>query len=63
MFRAKPNASIPMACGGWGESRTAYRLLDQDRVTAARVLAPQAARTQERLRERARTMLTRHERD
>ena len=53
---AKPSASIPTACGGWAETRAAYRLLDQDSVTAARVLAPHAACTQERLREHARVL-------
>lgn len=53
---AKPSASIPTACGGWGETRAAYRLLDQERVTAARVLAPHVARTQERLRGHARVL-------
>jgi hypothetical protein len=46
---AKPSASIPTACGSWGETRAAYRLLDQDNVTAARVLAPHVTRTQARL--------------
>jgi hypothetical protein len=47
---AHPTASIPTACGGWGETRAAYRLLDQARVTAAQVLAPHAERMQERMR-------------
>ncbi|WP_295406788.1 transposase DNA-binding-containing protein [uncultured Thiocystis sp.] len=47
---AKPTVSIPTACGGWGETRAVYRLLDQAHVTAERVLAPHIACTQERLR-------------
>jgi hypothetical protein len=46
---AKPSLSLPVACGGWGETRAAYRLLDQARVTAASVLAPHIACTQERV--------------
>jgi hypothetical protein len=36
----KPTLSIPAACGGWGETRAAYRLFDHPAVTAERVLAP-----------------------
>jgi hypothetical protein len=46
---AKPSVSIPAACGGWDETRAAYRLLDHERVTAASVLAPHIACTQERV--------------
>ena len=46
----KPTVSIPAACGGWGETRAAYRLFDQARVTADTVLAPHIACTEERLR-------------
>jgi hypothetical protein len=47
---AKPSVSIPTACGGWDETRAAYRLLDHERVAAASVLAPHIACTQERVR-------------
>jgi hypothetical protein len=46
----KPTVSIPAACGGWGETRAAYRLFDHPEVTAAHVLAPHIACTEERLR-------------
>jgi hypothetical protein len=46
----KPTLSIPAACGGWGETRAAYRLFDHPEVSAARVLAPHRACTEERLR-------------
>jgi Transposase DNA-binding len=46
----KPTLSIPAACGGWGETRAAYRLFDHPAVTAERVLAPHRACTEERLR-------------
>lgn len=53
---AKPSESIPMACGGWDETRAAYRLLGQERVTAQRVLAPHVERTEERLRAHERVL-------
>jgi len=28
---AKPAASIPGACGGWGDTAAAYRILDDER--------------------------------
>jgi hypothetical protein len=46
----KPTVSIPAACGGWGETRAAYRLFDHPEVSAERVLAPHIACTEERLR-------------
>jgi hypothetical protein len=55
-FGAKPSASILAACGGWKETRAAYRLLGHERVTAASVLAPHIACTQERLRAHARVL-------
>jgi len=45
----KPTVSIPAACGGWGETRAAYRLFDHSEVTAEAVLAPHIACTKERL--------------
>ena len=30
-FAAKPTASIPAACGGWGDTAAAYRMLDNER--------------------------------
>jgi len=41
--------SIPAACGGWTETRGAYRLFDTAKVTAEAVLAPHIARTVERI--------------
>lgn len=46
----KPTLSIPAACGGWGETRAAYRLFDHPAVSAEAVLAPHRACTEERLR-------------
>jgi len=52
----KPTVSIPAACGGWGETRAAYRLFDHPAVTAERVLAPHIACTEERLRAHPRVL-------
>jgi hypothetical protein len=45
----KPTLSIPAACGGWRETRAAYRLFDHDAVTAEAVLAPHIACTVKRM--------------
>lgn len=45
----KPTVSIPAACGGWDETRAAYRLFDHARVTAEKILAPHIACTEQRL--------------
>lgn len=55
-FGQKPTVSIPAACGGWGETRAAYRLFDHPEVTAEAVLAPHIACTEERLREHPRVL-------
>ena len=52
----KPTASIPAACGGWNETKAAYRLFDQAEVTAEAVLAPHIACTEERLRAHPRVL-------
>jgi hypothetical protein len=52
----KPTVSIPAACGGWHETRAAYRLFDHDEVSAERVLAPHIACTEARLREHPRVL-------
>ena len=52
----KPTVSIPSACGGWTETRAAYRLFDHEQVTAEKVLAPHTACTVERLREHPRVL-------
>jgi hypothetical protein len=52
----KPTVSIPAACGGWGETRAAYRLFDHSEVTAEAVLAPHVACTEERLRGHSRVL-------
>ena len=52
----KPTVSIPAACGGWDETKAAYRLFDHPEVTVERVLAPHTACTVERLREHPRVL-------
>jgi hypothetical protein len=52
----KPTVSIPAACGGWGETRAAYRLFDHPEVSAERVLAPHIACTEARLRAHPRVL-------
>ena len=51
-----PTLSIPAACGGWDETRAAYRFLDHEAVTAETVLAPHIACTQARLRAHPRVL-------
>jgi hypothetical protein len=46
---AQPGASIPVACGGWGETQAAYRLLAHEAVTWEQVLAPHWACSVERM--------------
>jgi len=48
---ADPGASIPKACGLWGQSKAAYRFLDNDKVNEDDLLAPHYRSTKERLRE------------
>ena len=52
----KPTVSIPAACGGWDETKAAYRLFDHPAVTAEGVLAPHIACTEERLRAHPRVL-------
>ncbi len=33
-----PSASVPGACGGWGETQAAYRFFDNEKVTFFRIL-------------------------
>ncbi len=48
---AQPGASIPAACGGWAETKGAYRLFDHEKVTAQQVLEPHYQCSEERLRQ------------
>ena len=46
---AQPGASIPAACGGWAETKGAYRLFDHEKVTAQQVLEPHYQCSEQRL--------------
>jgi hypothetical protein len=48
---AQPGASIPAACGGWAETKAAYRLFDHERVGPQEVLEPHYAGSEQRLGE------------
>ena len=45
----KPTVSIPAACGGWDETRAAYRLFDHHKVTMQQVLEPHYEASQKRM--------------
>jgi hypothetical protein len=47
---AAPSASIPKACGPWGQSKAAYRFFDNNKVNEDHLLAPHYRSTKERLR-------------
>ena len=53
---AQPGASIPAACGGWAETKAAYRLFDHARVGPQEVLEPHYACSEQRLREYPRVL-------
>lgn len=44
-----PEKSIPAACGGWQETKAAYRLFDSETVTAQALLEPHRRCTLERM--------------
>jgi Transposase DNA-binding/Transposase Tn5 dimerisation domain len=48
---ADPSASIPKACGPWGQSKAAYRFFDNDKVNEDNLLEPHYQSTKERLRD------------
>jgi Transposase DNA-binding/Transposase Tn5 dimerisation domain len=48
---ANPSASIPQACGLWGQSKAAYRFFDNDKVNEHDLLAPHYQNTRERLKD------------
>ena len=47
---AQPTGSIPLASGGWAETKVAYRLLDNDALDGREVLEVHPGRTAERMR-------------
>lgn len=46
---AQPTGSILLACGGWSETKAAYRLLDNPAVEWREILDVHATRTVERM--------------
>jgi len=44
-----PQVSIPAACNGWSETKAAYRLFDNNKVTAQDILEPHYACSAERM--------------
>jgi hypothetical protein len=53
----RPTASIPAAMAGFSETRAAYRLFDNDKVTFDRVIAPHAEETLKRIAEQSVVLL------
>lgn len=48
-FAAKPTASIPMACGGWGDVQAAYRFFANEDVDWRALMEPHWRQTQKRM--------------
>lgn len=48
---AKPTASIPAACGGWGDTAAAYRMLDNERCDWREILQAHGHCTEQRMAE------------
>jgi hypothetical protein len=46
----QPQASIPVACQGWHETKAAYRLFSHPNVTADKLLQPHIASTLKRIK-------------
>jgi len=46
---AKPTASIPAACRGWGETQATYRFLSNERITAEEILEGHGQATVKRI--------------
>ena len=49
-----PEESIPVACGGWAETKAAYRFFDNGHVSAEKILAPHLASSLERIKQQKR---------
>ncbi|CDZ79495.1 hypothetical protein BN59_03813 [Legionella massiliensis] len=46
-----PNLSIPAACGGWHETKAAYRFFDHEEVTTESILRPHIESTFSRMKQ------------
>ena len=51
---ASPQSPINAACGDWASTKAAYRLFDNEKVTAEKILSPHFQRTVERMSEHKR---------
>jgi hypothetical protein len=49
-FSQQPSASIPQACGQWGDIKAAYRFFDNDAVKPEQLLEPHSQATIQRMR-------------
>ena len=45
-----PEASIPVACGGWAETKATYRFFDNNNVNATKILASHREASLERIK-------------
>jgi IS4 transposase len=52
-----PQDSIPVACGGWAETKAAYRFFDNQNVSAEKILSPHRAATIERIKQQETVLL------
>ncbi|CZH48651.1 IS4 family transposase [Legionella pneumophila serogroup 1] len=52
-----PNLSIPAACGGWHETKAAYRFFDHEQVTTESILAPHIESTLARMKQHSVVLL------
>ena len=46
---SRPNVSINQACDDWADTKATYRLFDNPKTTAAKILWPHQERTKERM--------------
>ena len=53
----QPQDSIPVACGGWAETKAAYRFFDNKKISADKILAPHKAATIERIKQQTTVLL------
>jgi IS4 transposase len=52
-----PEESIPVACGGWAETKAAYRFFDNDKVSAEKILMPHREASLERIKQQKTVLL------
>ncbi|PWY57698.1 hypothetical protein DGG96_00975 [Legionella qingyii] len=52
-----PNLSIPAACGGWHETKAAYRFFDHEEVTTESILKPHIESTFSRMKQHSIVLL------